>query len=43
VAPNDATVISSTAAVMVAVALIAGALPALRAARLDALVALRTE
>jgi ABC-type antimicrobial peptide transport system permease subunit len=43
VAPNDVSTITATAAVMVAVALTAGALPAWRAARLDALVALRTE
>jgi predicted permease len=43
VAPNDVSTITVTAAIMVVVALSAGALPAWRAARLDALVALRTE
>jgi len=43
VAPTDPLSILSAAAVMVAVAVGAGLLPALRAARLDALVALRTE
>jgi predicted permease len=43
VAPTDLVVISAAALVMLSVALAAGLLPARRAARLDALVALRTE
>ncbi len=43
VAPTSPAAIAATAAVMLAVAVAAGLLPALRAARLDALVALRTE
>jgi len=43
VAPTSPWAIAAAAGVMLAVAVVAGLLPALRAARLDALVALRTE
>ncbi|MGD8277190.1 MAG: FtsX-like permease family protein, partial [Gemmatimonadota bacterium] len=43
VAPNDIAVIGAAAALMLSVALTAGFWPALRAARLDALVALNSE
>jgi predicted permease len=43
VAPTSPMVIATATAVMLAVAVFAGLLPALRAARLDALVALRSE
>jgi ABC-type antimicrobial peptide transport system permease subunit len=43
VAPTDPVAIISASAVMLVVAIGAGLLPALRAARVDALVALRTE
>jgi len=43
VAPTSASAITTAAAVMLVVAVAAGLLPALRASRVDALVALRTE
>jgi len=43
VAPTDGLSVAGAALVMLAVAVAAGMAPALRAARLDALVALRSE
>jgi ABC-type antimicrobial peptide transport system permease subunit len=43
IAPRDPWMIAASAAVLIFVALVAGLLPARRAARMDPLVALRTE